>query len=146
MKTPTILIGEHIYSAAMLCLSTYKDISPFILSSSYSSFPFAFPSGLGSPFRLRLASAVTYRTTTEERIRVQRQPKETPAPVLFCFLSLSLSYKKSRYNREVFPTVAGCKLFLHNHFLIWTLRNRHCCLYCVYTILHIYSFHCIIYS
>jgi hypothetical protein len=30
--------------------------------------------------------------------------------------------------------------------LIWTLRNRHCCLYCVYTILYIYSFHCIIYS
>jgi hypothetical protein len=62
-----------------------------------SSFPFAFPSGLGSPFRLRLASAVTYRTTTEERIRVQRQPKKTPAPVLFCFVSLSLSYK----NRDI---------------------------------------------
>jgi hypothetical protein len=43
-----------------------------------------------------LASAVTYRTTTEERIRVQRQPKETPAPVLFVFF-LSLSYK----NRDI---------------------------------------------
>lgn len=135
----------NIYTPPPCCVSQrIKIFPPFIFVFFF--FPFCLPirPGLSISVTLGKCSNISDHHGRKDPRAAPAEKDSRTCSFLFCF-SLSL-LQKSRYNREVFPTVAGCKLFLHNHFLIWTLRNRHCCLYCVYTILYVYSFHCIIYS